>query len=635
MSVHTQFRWFLAGLLVMVLVSGPASRADTLVTKDGKQWQGRIVDEGESYTLIQPDGSKLSFPKDVVQEVISPEIKRPEYEAMLKEADLSDDEQVAKLAEFAAQYGLTEEQKKLLASAYSLRRAATEDESGAQRGLAAWCESFGLEEEAVAAELRADQLEFAGKLAGAGDDPDRLVELARWCKERGMTAELQRCLSQAYSERKREASTAQAHWELAQWCGEWQVAEWMAEQQRAAVEAAASEKDVVQLQAFLDYLEKGAGPSDVRAVCARAIHGLRLASVGTDALAYARLSAWSRKHGLEQEADEAEAAALRIAPEDEAVRKELRYLKDPLSGGWVKPSQSTALIQAFARVREEPGTLLITSVPLGVDVCIDDSPPDRLGLPPRTPTASASEDPRYVGRTPVVVPMPKEKVKIIFCYYGDLDDVRHGGGMLLRLRDPSPGDYRYHLIFTFFAEGLPRGPGERPWVMRSVNVLLQAEEPETSFVGSDQYAWPTKPCFTEWQADSGTSVKNEWASLGVPEGDMDRAMTELVSRGATAVHTPKGSFTYMLVLGEDGTVHYHMKQGPADESQRRQPPPEEHRARELEHGFGLEEDRLAEETRRARELEERRTEERRARELEQRRRQELEERRIRQPGPRR
>jgi hypothetical protein len=232
---------------------------------------------------------------------------------------------------------------------------------------------------------------------------------------------------------------------------------------------------------------------------------------------------------------------------------------DAQTGTWVRASRTTALIEAFSKVQNEPNTLLISSVPLGVDVCIDQSS-GGLYTPLLPPGNPASSDSRYVGRTPVVVPMPSGKVTIIFSYYGALDQIDHGGGIIYSVRNPDPGDYRHHLLFTF-RPTLAGPPGQPPWVMRSAIALLQSEQRGDGFSGTEQYVWPSIPCFVEWEKEGAASVRGEMKSFNAADRDVDRSVSELVSRGATVVQTPTGPKTWILGVGKEGTIQYHLLLG--------------------------------------------------------------------------
>lgn len=45
------------------------TRADVLVTKRGSRWEGAVAEDGDSYLLTKPDGSKVRFPKSIVSQV--------------------------------------------------------------------------------------------------------------------------------------------------------------------------------------------------------------------------------------------------------------------------------------------------------------------------------------------------------------------------------------------------------------------------------------------------------------------------------------------------------------------------------------------------------------------------------------
>ncbi|KPK45778.1 MAG: hypothetical protein AMJ77_06870 [Dehalococcoidia bacterium SM23_28_2] len=79
----------------------------------------------------------------------------------------------------------------------------------------------------------------------------------------------------------------------------------------------------------------------MKLTCAKAIYRLRSESAGNEAMAHAKLSSWCLEHGLEGEAAEAESAALKLAPEDPQVRKELSYVRDGATGKWVKGFTTT------------------------------------------------------------------------------------------------------------------------------------------------------------------------------------------------------------------------------------------------------------------------------------------------------
>ncbi len=165
--------------------------ADVLVTKSGSRWEGKVVEEGEAYVLIKPNGSKMTFPKSIVHEVIRSEVFHTQYKAMLKSADLTDDSQVDKLAKFAAKYGLSEEREKLLKKGYDLRlrRATAKNKPDSFRAIAKWCHKYDMKTEAAACEHVANRLAFPGKLTAAGKNAMALAELAKWCQKVGLKDE--------------------------------------------------------------------------------------------------------------------------------------------------------------------------------------------------------------------------------------------------------------------------------------------------------------------------------------------------------------------------------------------------------------------------------------------------------------
>ena len=210
--------------------------------------------------------------------------------------------------------------------------------------------------------------------------------------------------------------------------------------------------------------------------------------------------------------------------------------------------------RCLERIRKERFSLLLSSVPLGVDVCLDDSPGYESGwLLRQIPMAPAEADRRYVGRTPLVVTV-RENAAIYFCYSGKLDEVAHGGRMLWERGTPD-----YHssgVIFLYRARYPQSSSGDSALAERSVIVLLQANEPEIEAPGSDRYSWPKKPLFTTWESRHGAAMKEELATLGAPQADIDRTMRKLVSTGIAAVETSQGFVTYCLALGPDGNVAY-------------------------------------------------------------------------------
>lgn len=320
---------------VLGLLGGPAG-ADVLVTKSGTRYKGKITERGNSYILSKPSGGKMTFPKSMVREVIRPETSKPRYEKMLKDADPTDDTQVAKLAEFAATAGLTSERRKLLADAYAVRLAAVKGNVSRFRALAKWCTDYSLSTQAKECRLRANKLEFPAKLAAAGNDTKSLEKLAKWCGSRNMPDETAKCLNNQYESRRKAAKTLQAKWGLSEWCHKWKLAKWRDENQSQAIAGAAAVEDLSRLKEFLGDLTKQGRSTRQWLRCAKAIYTVRFKSAGTDTTALVKLSDWCRANDLKGEAVEAEQAALRTAPGDAKVREALGYTRDKTTGKWVQ-----------------------------------------------------------------------------------------------------------------------------------------------------------------------------------------------------------------------------------------------------------------------------------------------------------
>lgn len=162
---------------------------DVLVTKSGTRYQGQVTDKGNWYVLTKPGGGKMTFPKSMVREVFNPETSKPQYEKMLKDANLIDDAQVAKLVEFAAMVELTSERRKLLSDAYAVRLAAAKGNASRLRALAKWCTGYSLNAQAKKCRLQANMVEFPAKLVAAGNDTTALVNLSNWCRANGLKDE--------------------------------------------------------------------------------------------------------------------------------------------------------------------------------------------------------------------------------------------------------------------------------------------------------------------------------------------------------------------------------------------------------------------------------------------------------------
>ena len=171
------------------MVFGPGVRADILITTSGKEWRGKVTEEGDRYVVELPNGGKIGFPKKVVAEVIEEAALAGKFEAELEEADLTKDEEVNRLCELAEKYGLPEQRGDMLLSAYELRRREAKDDVEALRGLANWCKKYDLQGQAAGCESDANQLEFQARRAAAGEDALALAGLAKWCQECGLKPE--------------------------------------------------------------------------------------------------------------------------------------------------------------------------------------------------------------------------------------------------------------------------------------------------------------------------------------------------------------------------------------------------------------------------------------------------------------
>jgi hypothetical protein len=361
---------FLAWVLTAAIFALDAS-GDVVVMKSGGRFAGNVTDTGDSYVVVSPAGSKMRLPKSAVQEVITTEALRSQFKNLQSTTNLSDDAHVAALAKFIAENGLSIEQQELLSSAYQVRRTAAKDSAMAWRALAKWCASYNLKDEEAACDSRANQLEFVTKLAEAGDRLERLEEVARWCSERKLQAELQQCVARQYEMRQKEAQTAEDHLRLAEWCRNWKMAPWREEQQMLAIRAAISANDLAKLEQMREALKSDAASPAVRQECSRAVYKARLKSAEKDAKALAELSIWCMSNSLKPEATEAEAAALKMAPDDPGVRTALGYRKS--GAGWVRidlsivrayPSYSapvgggyTVSVQPFTMTRTGPGQM--------------------------------------------------------------------------------------------------------------------------------------------------------------------------------------------------------------------------------------------------------------------------------------
>jgi len=311
---------------------------DVLITNSGTRWVGTVTEQGQRYVLEKTDGGRMMFPKAVVRDVIFSDDARKTYEEKLAATDLADDDAVAALADFTEEWGLTEERQALVQKALELRQSQGAGDADRLRDLAAWCRHYGRQDDAEAAELQANRIEFKKKLAEAGTDAPELEDLARWCQARDMSAEVRECLAEIHTQRQQQAKTAQAKWELAEWCSGWNVVAWRDENQLAAIEEAEADTDIVLLERFLRECDEGGSSPAVANHCARSVYRARYASAEDDAVTLAQLANWCRERSLNAEAETAEEKALELGPDDAAVRGLLGYVRDEVTGGWRKPT---------------------------------------------------------------------------------------------------------------------------------------------------------------------------------------------------------------------------------------------------------------------------------------------------------
>ena len=325
--------------LVLFLLSEfacPHALGDVLITKSGAKYEGKVVDQGASYVLTKSSGGKMTFPKNMVLEVIRNDQLRTEFEKLLKTADLTNDSQLAKLAELASQAGMTNERKKLLSDAYVARRTQVEGKAADLKVLAAWARKYGLEEEAEASLAAANDAEFVWRMDAANANPSKLEEVAKWCMDNKMPNKVKKCLESIYASRKDATKTPVDRWALAKWCDGWQIEAWRNEQQLASINEAAASSDTDFLDMALQELTDSKYLADVRKTCARKIFEIRMRKDAQNPPKLVNLSLWCKSQGLQQEAGEAEAAALKPDPENVKIREGLGYWREGPRGKWEK-----------------------------------------------------------------------------------------------------------------------------------------------------------------------------------------------------------------------------------------------------------------------------------------------------------
>jgi len=261
---------------------------------------------------------------------------RVRFATQAKTTDLKDDARLADLLEFAAKHGMDEERKEILHASFTARRAAAEGDSRQLRALVEWCRKYGLTEQAADCEPLADALEYKVRLTQAGSDLAKLDELIEWCWDRHRASEREQCLEVAYSARKEACKTPEDQWDLAVWCGRWNKLSWGEPFLAPAFHGAVSSGNLALLERMLGQVDSRFLPHVTLPACVRAIYPLKLKASGQNPSALAELALWCRTYDLKSEGDQAEVDALQIAKDDAKIRQQLGYLKDPLTGQWVK-----------------------------------------------------------------------------------------------------------------------------------------------------------------------------------------------------------------------------------------------------------------------------------------------------------
>lgn len=184
------------GLLLGASSSGPLG-ADVLVLKSGRRYEGKVVEQGDTYVLTKPGGGRMALPKSIVAKVILSGEFAAEFGGMCKSADLTKDEDVDKLIGLARKNGLVKEVDVLLADAQAVRASKAADPVASLYALARLAKKHGLSRHEAASRLAADRLAFGAKLAAAGGNGVALAKLAAWCRQCGLAAEAKRAEAEA------------------------------------------------------------------------------------------------------------------------------------------------------------------------------------------------------------------------------------------------------------------------------------------------------------------------------------------------------------------------------------------------------------------------------------------------------
>jgi hypothetical protein len=162
--------------------------ADILITTSGGRWEGEVVEDTDSYVVVKPDGSKMSFSKSMVSRVIKSQEYEVQFRKMLESADLADDTAVRELVLFAKEHGLPAD--RVLKQVYASRFGRAKERQDTCQALAKWCRENGLVAEAKECDSQTARLVFPEKFGAAQDDLPSLLALHQWCLEHNLAAEV-------------------------------------------------------------------------------------------------------------------------------------------------------------------------------------------------------------------------------------------------------------------------------------------------------------------------------------------------------------------------------------------------------------------------------------------------------------
>jgi hypothetical protein len=107
-------------VLVSLLVPGGPVLADTLVLKDGREFEGKLVSESGGVVKFKTAGGVLSFPREQIDRVEQGATPADEFKERLKKLDANDIEGRLALARWCREEKLFSQRKKLLAEILKL-----------------------------------------------------------------------------------------------------------------------------------------------------------------------------------------------------------------------------------------------------------------------------------------------------------------------------------------------------------------------------------------------------------------------------------------------------------------------------------------------------------------------------------